>query len=596
VHGTAYRTHTCGELRDADVGRTVTLAGWVHRRRDQGGLVFVDLRDRYGLTQVGASKVAHPAAHAVAEEARPEYAIQVEGVVRLRPEGTRNPRLPTGGVEVEASRIVILSRSPTPPFEIGGGEEVSDEVRLKNRPLDLRQPRMRDNLLRRHAMNARIRAYFERHGFVEVETPLLAKPTPEGARDYLVPSRLHPGKFYALPQSPQIYKQILVCAGFDRYYQIARCLRDEDLRADRQPEFTQLDLEMAFVEQEDVLGLIEELITDLVREVAAHPAELPRPWPRIPYAESVLRYGTDKPDLRYGLEIVDVTGLARGSSFQVFAGAAAAGGAVRGIRVPGGAEMSRREIEALEPVAADFGAKGLAWLKVASDGVSGPIAKFFPGRELPGALGAGPGDLLLFVADASPRVAAWSMGAVRVAVADRRGLVPRDAFAACFIVDFPMFLPGATEGSWEPAHHPFTSPAPEDLPFLESEPGRVRARSYDPVLNGVELGSGSIRIHRRDVQEAVFRAMGIAPEDARARFGFLLDVLEYGAPPHGGIALGLDRLAMLLSGERTIREVIAFPKTARAVDLMSDSPSEVDRAQLVELGLAPKDAPSHGVV
>jgi aspartyl-tRNA synthetase len=441
-------------------------------------------------------------------------------------------------------------------------------------------------------MNSVIRSYFEERDFAEIETPVLAKASPEGARDYLVPSRITPGRFYALPQAPQIYKQILMCGGLDRYYQLAHCFRDEDLRADRQPEFIQLDVEMSFVEQEDVLQPIEELITRLVREVAKHPTELPLPWPRIPYAEALLKYGTDKPDLRYGVEIVDVTELARGSDFKVFAGAVEAGGAVRGIRVPGGAELSRKQIESYQPVAAEFGAKGLAWMKVTAEGASGPVAKFFPGGEMEAAFGAAAGDLLLFVADLDVGVVAWSLGAVRVAVARERDLIPENSFAACLVVDFPLFLPGDNPGEWTPAHHAFTSPHPEDLEFLESDPGRVRALAYDPVLNGVELGSGSIRIHRRELQERIFNVMRIPPAEAQERFGFLLDVLNFGAPPHGGVALGLDRVVMLLCGEEGIRDVIAFPKTTRAVDLMSDSPSPVDPDQLSDLGISLQSSPS----
>ena len=584
VYETGYRSHTCGELRMDHVGQEVTLAGWVHRRRDQGGLIFIDLRDRYGLTQVSISKEAQPDAHAVASDARSEFTLQLKGEVAARPDGARNPDLATGDVEVIARSIEILSRSPTPPFEIAGSDDVSDELRLRHRPLDLRRPKSQDCILRRHRMNRTIREFFEARDFVEIETPILAKATPEGARDYLVPSRLHHGKFYALPQSPQIYKQILMCSGFDRYFQLARCCRDEDLRADRQPEFIQLDLEMSFVCQEDVLGPIEQLITALVRDVAKNPKQLELPWRRIPYAEALLKYGTDKPDLRYDLCIEDVTEQVRGCEFKVFSGAVEAGGAVRLIRVPEGASMSRKEIESFQPVAAEHGAKGLAWLKGTDEGASGPVAKFFPD-----AFGAKPGELLLFVADADVEVVAWSLGAVRVAVARERDFVAEDDFAACFIVDFPMFL-RAAEGEWVPAHHPFTSPVEEDVDKLLSDPGNVRAQGYDPVLNGVELGSGSIRIHRPEVQQAVFRAMDIPPDVAKERFGFLLDVLQYGAPPHGGIALGLDRLAMLLAGEKSIREVIAFPKTARAVDLMSDSPSAVEPEQLDELGIETRES------
>jgi len=593
VHSTGLRTHTCGDLRADHAGQRVTLAGWVHRRRDQGGLVFFDLRDRYGLTQVSISQEDNAAAHEVAQGLRPEFSVQIEGEVVVRPEGARNDKLATGGVEVIASTIAVLSESPTPPFPIDGNEEVSDEVRLKHRPLDLRREGVRDNILRRHEMNRRVRNFFDALGFVDIETPILAKATPEGSRDYIVPSRLHTGTFYALPQAPQIYKQILMCAGFDRYYQLARCFRDEDLRADRQPEFTQLDLEMSFVEQEDILGPIEEVISMLVAEVAAHPTVLPRPWRRIPYSEALLKYGSDKPDLRYGLEIQDVSEAVRGSDFKVFTGALEGGGAVRGIRVPGGAKFSRKDIEGFQEAAKPHGAKGLAWMKVTADGASGPISKFFGDGALVGEMAAEEGDLLLFVADPNLDVVAFSLGTVRAAVATADNLIPENSFAACFVVDFPMFHEG-DDGAMEPAHHPFTMPVEEDWDKLESDPAAVRARAYDPVLNGVELGSGSIRIHRPDLQQRVFKAMGLTPEFAQERFGFLLDVLKFGAPPHGGIALGLDRIAMLLCGEESIREVIAFPKTSRAVDLMSDSPSPVEPEQLVELGLGLAESPPTG--
>ena len=583
---TPYRTHNCNELRPADVGRIVRLAGWVHRRRDQGGIVFLDLRDRYGLCQVRISKQAQAQAHETVAAVRPEFVVQVEGEVQARPDGAHNPNLDTGEIEVAATQVEILADSPTPPFEIAGSEEISSEVRYRYRPLDLRRPDVQQHLLRRHRIQRRMREFFSERDFVEIETPILAKATPEGARDFLVPSRLHHGTFYALPQAPQVYKQLLMCAGFDRYFQIARCFRDEDQRADRQWEFTQLDVEMSFVKTEDVLALIEEMLCELVREEAVHPCELQRPLRRIPYAEALLRYGTDKPDLRYGMEIEDVSELARGAEFKVFRSAVEAGGAVRGIRVPGGAELSRKEIEAFQPVAAEHGAKGLAWLKVTAEGTSGPIAKFFTTDALPKALGAEPGDLLLFVADASAAVVAWSLGAVRRAVARARGMIERDRYEACFVVDFPLFVEDEQTGKWVPAHHPFTAPHPEDVALLESDPHKARAQAYDPVLNGVELGSGSIRIHRRDMQETVFGIMGVSKEEARERFSYLLDTLAHGAPPHGGIALGVDRLVMLLCGVDTIREVIAFPKTTSGVDLMSDSPSPVDPDHLAELGIS----------
>ncbi len=578
---TQYRTHTCGELRASHAGKTVTLAGWVHRRRDQGGLVFLDLRDRYGFTQVRVSAEDSSTAHAAAAKCRPEFVVQVEGEVRARPKDAKNPKLATGDIEISARAITVLSESPTPPFEIAGGTEISDEVRGKHRPLDLRRPEMQEKLLLRHTMNKVVRAFFEEREFAEIETPVLAKPTPEGARDYLVPSRLQNGKFYALPQSPQVYKQILMCAGFDRYYQIARCFRDEDLRAHRQPEFTQLDVEMAFVGEEEILKLQEELIVRLLAEAAREPIKVSLPLPRLTYDDAMLRFGSDKPDMRFGLEIKDVSELVRKGEFKVFHA-----GTVRGLCVPEGGAMSRAEIDALQPAAAEFGAKGLAWMKVGGPGGhSGPVAKFFPGPELPKALGAKENDLLLFVADKDPVVVAKSLGAVRLAVAQARALIPADKHVALLVTDFPLFEPGETPGSWICTRHPFTMPKAEHLKYLGTDPGQVRCQAYDAVLDGVELGSGSIRIHRRDVQMQVFRILGLSEEEIHHRFSFLFEALTYGAPPHGGFAWGLDRFAMLLSGATSIREVIAFPKTAKAVDLMADSPATVEKAQLDELGI-----------
>jgi aspartyl-tRNA synthetase len=581
------RTHTCGELRLTDAGKTVTLCGWVHSYRDHGGLVFVDLRDRYGITQVVFDPAAGAEMHAQARELRAEWVIAVTGTVTARPEGTRNAKLATGDIEVRAQALEVLNRADTPPFEISGNEPVNEEIRLRYRYLDLRRPAMQQVLLLRHRLNKLVHRYFDERGFVEVETPMLGRSTPEGARDYLVPSRLHRGCWYALPQSPQLYKQILMVAGLDRYYQIARCLRDEDLRADRQPEFTQLDVEMSFVEMDDVMEVIEGFLVRVFGELLGY--SVARPLPRLKYAEVMRRFGTDKPDLRFGMEIVDVTDLAPASEFRVFRAAVEQGGVVRGLCAAQAAEkFSRKRLEELEEFARRYGAKGLAWLKVEAEKFTSPIEKFFPSavqQSLRERFQARPGDLLLFVAD-TEKVVCDTLAAVRNHLAAELGLVKPGQFALAWVVDFPLLVWDDEENRWVANHHPFTSPMDEDLHRLESEPGSVRAKAYDLVVNGYELGGGSIRIHRPDVQQRVFRCIGMDEEQARKRFGFLLDALRFGAPPHGGIALGLDRLVMLLAGLNSIRDCIAFPKTQRAQDLMTGAPAPVDIKQLKELGLA----------
>jgi len=581
------RTHTCSELRAGHVGQTVTLSGWVHTARDHGGVIFIDLRDRTGLTQVVFAPTHSAVAHALAERFRSEFVISVRGVVSKRPEGMENPKMPTGAVEVYADDAELLNESLPPPFEIEDSVELSGEVRLRYRYLDLRRPAVQRNFFFRSRCFKLIRDYFAERGFIEVETPLLTKSTPEGARDYLVPSRVNPGSFYALPQSPQLFKQILMVAGFERYVQIAKCLRDEDLRADRQPEFTQLDVEMSFIDENDILELIEGLMAAIMEKMLGRTLGLP--IRRLSWQEALDRYGTDKPDLRFGLEFIDITDLARACQFRVFSDTVAAGGHVRGFNAKGGGKYTRSQLDRELPEwLAQFGARGLAWMKVDEGGaLASSIVKFFTPEqqaELARRMGAQPGDLLVMVAG-QPAVVAASLDELRRRLARELGLIPKDAFAFCWVTDFPLFEWNAEEQRPDPRHHPFTSPHPEDLAFLEERPLDVRARAYDIVLNGTEIGGGSIRIHRSDVQQRIFRLLRIRDEDARVKFGFLLDALQYGAPPHGGIALGLDRIVMLLLGLDSIRETIAFPKTQRALDLMSGAPSPVSEKQLAELGI-----------
>ncbi|MDR7484189.1 MAG: aspartate--tRNA ligase [Armatimonadota bacterium] len=583
---TAMRTHTCGELRPDHIGTPVRLAGWVQRRRDLGGLIFLDLRDRDGIVQVvvNPSDPDGAAAAQVAEGVRAEYVVRVDGTVAPRPEGTSNPRLATGEIEVRARRLDVLSPSLTPPFPPADEAEVDEALRLRYRFLDLRRPRMIRNLTLRHRTCMAVREVLDRMGFIEVETPMLIRSTPEGARDFLVPSRLQPGKFYALPQSPQLFKQLLMVSGADRYFQIARCFRDEDLRADRQPEFTQIDIEMSFVEQEDVLAVTEAMVAHVIERVLG--SRVARPFPRISYPEALLRYGSDKPDLRVDLEITDLTDLAGSSGVERFREAAATGGVLRALRVPGAAGMSRRDLDALAQTAVAAGAAGLASLVLGPGGPRGSLARHLAEgevAEVSARTGAREGDLVLLAAGREATVAS-ALGRVRLEAADRAGLRARDReFRFLWVTGFPLLEYSAEEGRYVAVHHPFTAPMDEDRPLLSTAPERVRAKAHDLILNGVELGGGSIRIHERAIQEQVFALLGIAPEQAQARFGFLLDALQYGAPPHGGIALGMDRFVMLLAGEATIREVIAFPKTASAADLLTGAPSPVDPAVLREV-------------
>jgi aspartyl-tRNA synthetase len=579
------RTHYCGQVNESLTGRVVSVAGWAQRRRDHGGVIFVDLRDREGLLQV-VFDPDKPEMFASAERVRNEFVLEVTGLVRARPPGTANANLKSGQVELLCRELTILNRSEPLPFQLD--EHVSEEVRLRYRYIDLRREEMRERLLLRHRITRAMRQYLDEAGFVDIETPMLSKATPEGARDYLVPSRTHPGKFFALPQSPQIYKQLLMISGFDRYYQIVRCFRDEDLRADRQPEFTQLDIETSFLDQADIQQLMEGLIRHLFKQVLG--VELPDPVPRMSYAEAMRRYGSDKPDLRIALELVDVADLVRGCDFKVFAGPAAdPDGRVAALRVPQGGRMSRKEIDDYTAYVARYGAKGLAYVKVnevakGREGLQSPILKFLSDAAVGGILertGAADGDLIFFGAD-SGKVVSDALGALRLKVGQDLKLVAA-GWRPLWVVDFPMFEWDADAKRWQAMHHPFTSPANLDYAALAASPGEATAKAYDLVLNGSEIGGGSVRIHSQELQSVVFDLLGISPEEARAKFGFLLDALKFGAPPHGGIAFGLDRLAMLMAGADSIRDVIAFPKTQTAADLLMDAPTEVSEAQLREL-------------
>ena len=574
-----------GELSAADTGRRVLLRGWVGRRRDLGELIFLTVRDRSGVVQVLFDRTRSGEEAAVrAGDARHEDVVEIEGEVVRRGGGQVNREIPTGEIEVVASRLEFLARAETPPFLPEDRTNATEELRLEHRYIDLRRPAMLKNFVLRDEIAFRVRRTLHGLGFLEVETPMLTKSTPEGARDYLVPSRVHPGKFYALPQSPQLFKQILMVSGFERYFQIARCFRDEDLRADRQPEFTQIDLEMSFGTEEDVFDVVEQV---LAAAFGAAGIDAPRPFPRLTYAESMQLYGTDRPDLRYGMPLSDLSASAAGSAFAPFEKAMASGGAVRGLRVPGGAALSRKKLDDWTEVARSHGASGLVWAKRSAGESSSPAKKAMGDAALEKLLAAAEiadGDLLLVVAD-RPAVTAAALAALRVAAAKEIGAVDASKHAFCWVIEFPLFGKDEKSGGWFPMNHPFTSPRQEDLDLLESDPGAVRARAYDVVLNGEELGSGSIRIHRADVQERVFRALGISEAEGRERFGFLLDALRYGAPPHGGIALGLDRICMIAAGAGSLRDVIAFPKTTSGSDLMTGSPSAVEPAQLEELAI-----------
>ena len=578
------RTHYCGNLDISLVDQEVILMGWAHRRRDHGGVIFVDLRDREGIVQIVFNPDAGENVHTEAHKIRSEFVLAVKGKVRKRPEGMENPALKTGEIEVIVSELEIMNESKTPPFSFDD-EEISENVRLKYRYLDLRRPAIQQNLFLRSRLAAATRHYFEENGFIEVETPFLGKSTPEGARDYLVPSRINKGMFYALPQSPQIFKQLLMVSGFDRYYQIVKCFRDEDLRADRQPEFTQIDVEMSFITEEDIMNMMEGLMKAIFK--ACLDKEITLPLPRLTYADAINRYGKDNPDVRFGMEMVDLTSILKNSGFKLFGEVAASGGIIKAIKVEQAASLSRKDLDGLKDFVEIYGAKGLAWAKVNAADWTSPIFKFLKPEEVEGiakTMNAKEGDVIFFVAD-TPRIVNDSLGNLRIHLAKKLNLIDPEALAFTWITEFPLMEYSESEKRFVSTHHPFTSPFLEDLPLLATDPGKVRARAYDLVLNGSEIGGGSIRIHRKDVQAQAFAALGLSEEDARSKFGFLLEALEYGAPPHGGLAFGLDRLTMIMTHAESIRDVIAFPKTQKAADLMSEAPSKVSIEQLMELSL-----------
>lgn len=580
------RSYYCGEITEAAIGEKVILKGWVQKRRDLGGLIFIDLRDRTGIVQVVFNPETSPEALVSAERVRNEFVLDIEGVVVAREEGTVNSNLKTGHIEIKAEKITILNEAKTPPFMLDDKTDVSEDVRLKYRYLDLRRPVMFETLKMRHQVTRAMREFLDGEGFLDIETPILTKSTPEGARDYLVPSRVHPGEFYALPQSPQIFKQLLMVGGFERYYQIARCFRDEDLRADRQPEFTQVDMEMSFMSQADIISLMENMMSKIMKEVKGLDVQIP--FPQMTYQEAMDRYGSDKPDTRFEMELIDLSEIVKGASFKVFAGAVSSGGQVKAINVKNGAgKYSRKDIDALTEFVSVYGAKGLAWLKAEEDGLKGPISKFITEEEqgaIKTALSVETGDLLLFVADKTS-VVADALGALRIKLGKELELIDQSKFNFLWVTDWPLLEYAEEEGRYYAAHHPFTMPAREDLALLDTDPSKVRAQAYDLVLNGYELGGGSLRIFEREVQEKMFNVLGFSKEEAYEQFGFLLDAFEYGTPPHGGIALGLDRLVMILAGRTNLRDTIAFPKTASASCVLTDAPGEVSETQLDDLHL-----------